>query len=146
MKLLLDTHTLLWFLRDDSNLSAPAKALILDPANRKFVSVASCWEIAIKAGLGKLRLAEPSAALLGRELPRNRFDPLPIELRHATAVEMLPPHHRDPFGRLLAAQALAEDMPLVSIGPSFFLFKFGKVLSEPLRRVVMQLYAAAGFA
>lgn len=115
MKLLLDTHALLWFLRDDQNLSDSAKKVILDPANHKFVSVASCWEIAIKAARNKLGLTEPSSVLLGRELPRNHFDLLAIELRHATHVESLTEHHKDPFDRLLAAQSLLEDMPMVSI-------------------------------
>lgn len=115
MNLLLDTHTLLWFLRDDSSLSAAAKALIVDPTNHKFVSVASCWEIAIKAARKKLSLAEPSGVLLGRELPQNGFDLLHIELRHATHVELLPEHHKDPFDRLLAAQSLLEGMPIVSV-------------------------------
>ena len=115
MILLLDTHTLLWFLRDDPSLSATARALILNPANRKFVSVASCWEIAIKAGQKRLGLTEPCQALLSRELPRNRFDLLQIRLDHATFVETLPAHHKDPFDRLLVAQSLIEGMPLVSI-------------------------------
>ncbi len=115
MNLLLDTHTLLWFLRDDPNLSPAAKALILDPVNHKFVSVASIWEIAIKATRNKLGLTEPSGVLLGRELPRNGFDVLHIELRHATHVELLPEYHKDPFDRLLAAQSLLEGIPLVSV-------------------------------
>jgi PIN domain nuclease of toxin-antitoxin system len=115
VKLLLDTHTLLWFLRDDPNLSPVAKKIIQDPANHKFVSVASCWEIAIKAGLRRLGLTEPSGVLLSRELPRNGFDLLPIELRHATHVEMLPEHHRDPFDRMLVAQSLLDMIPLVSV-------------------------------
>lgn len=115
MNLLLDTHTLLWFLKDDPSLSAAAKSLIVDPGHRKFVSVASCWEIAIKATRGKLGLTEPCGVLLGRELPRNGFDLLTVELRHATHVEMLPEHHKDPFDRLLASQSLLEGMPLVSI-------------------------------
>ena len=114
MILLLDTHTLLWFLRDDSNLSGPAKELILDPANRKLVSIASCWEIAIKASLKKLGLTEPSYTLLARELPRNGFGLLDIRLSHATHVETLPMHHKDPFDRLLAAQAIVEDIPIIS--------------------------------
>jgi len=112
--LLLDTHALLWFLKNDPQLSATAKTAIEDPANRKLVSIASCWEIAIKAGLGKLKLGEPATALLSRELPANSFDLLPITLAHATAVESLPAHHKDPFDRLLVAQALAESVSLVS--------------------------------
>jgi len=110
-------HALLWFLQDDPQLSQTAKASIEDPTNRKLVSIASFWEIAIKAGLRKLKLAEQSAVLLQRELPRNSFDLLPISLPHATAVETLPPPHKDPFDRLLVAQALAEGTPIVSHDP-----------------------------
>lgn len=119
MKLLLDTHTLLWFLRDDPSLSTTAKAMIVDAGNHKFVSVASCWEIAIKAGRKKLGLTEPSGDLLAREIPRNGFDLLSIELRHATHVELLPEHHKDPFDRLLAAQSILEQIPLISIDSQF---------------------------
>lgn len=86
MTLLLDTHTLLWFLKDDPLLSVAAKTLILDPVNHKFVSIATCWEIAIKAAIGKLTLTEPCGVLLSRELSRNGFDLLAIELRHARRI------------------------------------------------------------
>jgi len=112
--LLLDSHTVLWFFWADPNLSQTAKALIEDPNNRKFVSVASCWEIAIKASLGKLRLGEPSRTFLPREIARNNFELLPISIDHATTVEALDPHHKDPFDRLLIAQAILERVPLVS--------------------------------
>ncbi len=115
MNLLLDTHALLWFLNDDPLLSATAKALIEDPSNHKLVSVASCWEIAIKAGLGKLDLGEPASTFLPRELAHNHFDLLTIELRHATFVESLPSYHRDPFDRLLVAQAMIEGIPIVGV-------------------------------
>lgn len=114
MTVLLDTHALLWFLQNDPRLSQIAKSSIEDPVNRKLVSITSCWEIAIKAGLGKIKLAEPAATLLARELPLNNFDLLQIALSHATAVETLAPHHKDPFDRLLVAQSLAESAPLVS--------------------------------
>jgi len=110
----LDTHALLWFLDDDPPLVPTAKSLIEDPANRKHVSVATCWEIAIKAGLKKLNLGEPATTFLARELATNRFELLGIELAHATFVETLPPHHKDPFDRLLVAQALIDNLPLVS--------------------------------
>ncbi len=100
-------------------LSARAKALIEDPNNRKLVSIASCWEIAIKAGLGKLRLGEPSHSFLKREIARNNFDWLPISLDHVTAVEGLPLHHKDPFDRLLVAQAIVEGIPVVSSDVAF---------------------------
>jgi PIN domain nuclease of toxin-antitoxin system len=115
MTLLLDTHAFLWFCQDDPLLSAAAKTLIEDPANRKLVSLASCWEIAIKAGLGKLTLGEPSGTYIPAALSRTGFDLLPISLAHATAVESLPMHHRDPFGRLLVAQAMIEAIPIVSV-------------------------------
>lgn len=114
MKLLLDAHTLLWFLNADSLLSAKAQRLIEDPSNHKVVSIATCWEIAIKVGLGKLDLGEPATTFLPRELTTNCFDLLQIELRHVTHVESLPLHHRDPFDRLLVAQALLERIALVS--------------------------------
>jgi PIN domain nuclease of toxin-antitoxin system len=120
--LLLDTHTLLWFLRDDPLLSATAKAAIEAPANRKLVSVASCWEISIKAGLGKLKLGEPAAVLLAREIPRNNFDLLDIKLEHATAVEALPLHHKDPFDRLLIVQSKIEGVPVVGADAVFDLY------------------------
>lgn len=114
MTLLLDTHTFLWFCQDDPSLSATAKALIEAPGNRKLVSVASCWEIAIKVGLGKLTLGEPSGTYIPNALSRTGFDLLAISLTHATIVESLPRHHKDPFDRLLICQAQAEGVPIVS--------------------------------
>ena len=117
--LLLDTHALLWFLQGNPKLGAIAKAMIEDPNSRVLVSVVSCWEIAIKAGQGKMNLTEPSRTLLERELPANNLELLPISLEHATAVEGLPPHHKDPFDRLLIAQAIVEGLPIVSVDVAF---------------------------
>jgi PIN domain nuclease of toxin-antitoxin system len=117
--LLLDTQALLWFLGDDPRLPASANALIQDPANQKLVSVATCWEIAIKVGLKKLNLGEPATTFLPRELASNRFDLLPVELNHATFVESLPAHHKDPFDRILIAQALVEKLAIVGNDPVF---------------------------
>lgn len=119
MRLLLDTHTLLWFLWNDARASSSAIILIKDPANHIQVSIASCWEIAIKAGTGKLQLGESSQSFLARELAANNLDLLPITLAHATAVESLPHHHGDPFDRLLIAQALLENVPLVGADLAF---------------------------
>jgi PIN domain nuclease of toxin-antitoxin system len=113
--LLLDTHTFLWFCQDDPLLSAKAKTMIEDAGNRKLLSVGSCWEIAIKAGLGKLKLGEPSATYIPAALSRTGIELLPISLAHATAMESLPFHHRDPFDRLLAVQAALEAIPIVSV-------------------------------
>jgi PIN domain nuclease of toxin-antitoxin system len=97
VNLLLDAHALLWFLDDDPLLSGTAKKLIEDASNHKFISIATCWEIAIKVGLKKLDLGEPATTFLPRELATNHFDILEIQLRHATFVEALPPHHKDPL-------------------------------------------------
>lgn len=112
--LLLDTHALLWFVWDDPQLSSTDRAQIETATHRKLISIASCWEIAIKAGLGKLDLGEPSRSFLTREIAVNNFELLPISLEHAAGVEALPLHHRDPFDRLLIAQAIADKLPVVS--------------------------------
>jgi PIN domain nuclease of toxin-antitoxin system len=114
VNLLLDAHALLWFLNDDPQLGPNAKALIEDPANRKLVSIATCWEIAIKVGLGRLDLGESATTFLPRQLSMNKFGLFGIELSHATFIETFPMHHRDPFDRLLIAQSLLETIPVVS--------------------------------
>lgn len=119
MTLLLDSHTFLWFCQDDPSLSASAKILIEDAGNRKLVGVASCWEIAIKAGLGKLTLGEPSGTYIPNALSRTGFDLLAISFAHATPVESLPQHHKDPFDRLLICQARIEGIPIVSADNHF---------------------------
>jgi len=117
--ILLDTHAFLWFVWDDPQLSVTARAAIKDPANRKLVSVASCWEIAIKAGNGKVTLGASADVFVPRELTRNGFQLLEITLAHATAVETLPQHHKDPFDRLLIVQARIEGLPIVSVDAAF---------------------------
>ncbi len=117
--LLLDTHTLIWFLQGDPRLSDAGRLLIEDPANRKLVSIASCWEVAIKVGLGKLNLGVPTRPYLEQSIDRNHFELLAITLEHATMVEGLPLHHKDPFDRLLIAQAIVEDIPIVSVDLAF---------------------------
>lgn len=114
MTSLLDSHAFLWFCQDDPALSTAAKALIETPAYRKLLSIASCWEIAIKVGLGKLKLGEPSATYIPAALARTGFELLPISVGHATGVEGLPLHHRDPFDRLLVSQAVIENIPIIS--------------------------------
>jgi PIN domain nuclease of toxin-antitoxin system len=119
MRLLLDTHSFLWFIMGDSKLSAIARAAIEDPANEKLVSAASLWEIAIKASLGKLTLAEPFGVIIPRELRRNGFAILPIGVAHANRISTMPFHHRDPFDRLLVAQAQQDSLALVGLDPQF---------------------------
>jgi PIN domain nuclease of toxin-antitoxin system len=117
--LLLDTHTMLWFFWDDPLLSPTAKTLIENPQNRKLVSIASCWETAIKAGLKKLQLDSSSRSFLAREIAGNNFELPPVTFDHSTMVENLVRHHKDPFDRLLVAQAILENIPLVSSDPVF---------------------------
>ena len=119
MKLLLDTHIFLWFIIGSPNLSTPARELIEDVANEKFVSAASLWEIAIKSSLGKLSLSAPFAELIPQQLSLNGFELLHIEIDHAAIVATLPFHHRDPFDRLLIAQSMVEKMPIVSVDAMF---------------------------
>jgi PIN domain nuclease of toxin-antitoxin system len=119
MRLLLDTHTLLWWVEDARQLSPQARAHLADSQNDCFVSLVSPWEMAIKACNGNLKLAVPIRLYFEQHLPANDFHLLPITLDHVTKVETLPRHHRDPFDRLLIAQALHEGLSLVSIDPAF---------------------------
>lgn len=114
MKLLLDTHAFLWWIRDDDSLGRRARKAITDERNQCFLSMASCWEMAIKKGLGKLDIPEPVDGFVAEQVAANRFSILPIELRHVAHVSRLAFHHRDPFDRLLAAQATEEGMSIAS--------------------------------
>ena len=114
MRLLLDTHGFLWFLANNSSLSQPALHAISDPQNDVFVSTAAAWEIAIKASSGKLTLARPFAATFPQQLVQNNIDLLPIEIAHLAGLFTLPSIHRDPFDRLIVAQAVVERMTLVT--------------------------------
>jgi PIN domain nuclease of toxin-antitoxin system len=118
VNLLLDTHTLLWFALGDAKLSGVADALIRDPANTKFVSPASYWEIAIKMSTGKYTLQVPHATFFQGAIANNGFRVLQIEPRHTERIIGLPRHHNDPFDRLLVAQALADGLALVSVDPA----------------------------
>lgn len=122
MRLLLDTHTLLWFTLGDPLLSSTALALINDPGNDKLVSPASYWEIAIKVSIGKLALHSSYEDFIDRGISQNGFDILPIEPRHTGRVAVLPFHHKDPFDRLLIAQALTDDIALVGADAIFDLY------------------------
>ena len=119
MRLLLDTHTFLWFVLNDPQLSAGAQSLINDPANDILISPASYWEIAIKVGLGKLNLHAPYDDFMRRGIDGNDFEILPIEPRHTSLLTTLPLHHRDPFDRLLIAQASIEAIPIVGMDAAF---------------------------
>jgi PIN domain nuclease of toxin-antitoxin system len=118
MNALLDTHTFLWAIAEQQKLSRRAQQ-IYTGANDLWFSVASVWEILIKAGLGKLLLPRPTGPYLVKELTKNRIEVLPIKLDHVLRIERLPLHHRDPFDRILVAQSLEEKLPLVTADPVF---------------------------
>jgi PIN domain nuclease of toxin-antitoxin system len=114
---LLDTHTFLWWVTDSPRLSRRARRVIGE--SPCLLSVASCWEMAIKAGLGRLDTPRPLQRFLQQQIEVNGFELLPIALEHAAAVRELPFHHRDPFDRLIAAQAREEEMALVTVDTVF---------------------------
>lgn len=113
---MLDTHAFLWWISDDANLTATAREAITC-ADTVIFSVASAWEIAIKAGLGRIDVPKNLRQFLAEQVRRNGFEILPIRLEHATHTTRLESHHRDPFDRLLIAQASVERATLVSCDP-----------------------------
>ena len=112
--MLLDTHALLWFALDDTGLSARAKSAMMDRNNDLLVSPATLWEVAIKVSLGKYELEEEFTPFFSRVLTGYNMTLLPVTVEHAATVTRLPFHHRDPFDRLLVAQAICEGIPIVS--------------------------------
>lgn len=116
---LLDTHAFLWLATDDPRLGEGARRAVLDPAAALYLSVASVWELAIKRSLGRLILKVPLSELVRSQCGTLATGLLPVEFEHAVAVAELEFHHRDPFDRLLVAQATLEDLVLVSRDPVF---------------------------
>ena len=119
MNLLLDTHSFLWFIMGSPRLSGKARALIEDDAHDKRLSTASLWEMAIKLSLGRLTLAKPFGVLIPQQLRVSGIEILNIEIDHLAALTTLPLHHRDPLDRLIIAQAIVEQCPIVSVDPAF---------------------------
>ena len=114
MKVLLDTHALLWLIADDDRLSENARQIFLNSENRLFFSAASLWELCIKKSLGKISLKNGWFQTIQEEMEINTIQWLPIELTHCAEVAEMPFHHRDPFDRMLIAQATVEGMQLLS--------------------------------
>jgi PIN domain nuclease of toxin-antitoxin system len=123
MRLLLDTHTFLWFIEADPHLSTQAATVIGDPENERLLSAASIWEIAIKVRIGKLGMQVPGPldTILAQQIAANQVNTLPVEYNHAVAVYAMPfarcsngTDHKDPFDRLIVSQALTENITLVS--------------------------------
>jgi PIN domain nuclease of toxin-antitoxin system len=119
MRLLLDTHTFIWFVTDEPKLSAIAKAAIENEANEKWLSIASVWEMAIKSNLGKLKFPLPVCAFVEQQMTLNSMELLTLNMAHLEIIESLPLHHRDPFDRLLIAQSMTEDFLLVGTDEVF---------------------------
>jgi len=110
----LDTNAFLWWVTDGQELSPRARRLIADGRNDVFFSAVSAWEIVVKAALGRVTLPKDAERYIPEQLERNAFDVLPVQVHHALRVASLPPLHRDPFDRLLVAQALTEGLSIVS--------------------------------
>jgi PIN domain nuclease of toxin-antitoxin system len=126
MRYLLDTHAFLWMAEDDARLHANVRALVADLDNEILLSVASVWEMAIKSSLGKLILGTTLERLVAGGLDRG-IRLLEVACAHAYVVEHLPFHHRDPFDRLLVAQASHDGLQLVSRDPSFDAYSVTRV-------------------
>jgi PIN domain nuclease of toxin-antitoxin system len=119
MKVLLDTHVFLWLMSGDSRLSQKARLAFLETKNNLYLSAASFWEIGIKTSLGKLSLKKGWLKVFEEQMKANTIQWLPIERSHCDQVSKLPFHHRDPFDRMLIAQARVEGLALVSSDPRF---------------------------
>jgi len=126
-KFLLDTHTFIWWVEDSPRLSSKAKNLIADIRNECYLSLVSSWEMAIKSSLGKLQFTLSVADYIPQHMAENDFKQLPISFRHVSKVENLPLHHRDPFDRLLAVQAMTEKMTIISVDPAFDLYDVERI-------------------
>jgi PIN domain nuclease of toxin-antitoxin system len=119
MKLLLDTHSFLWFISGSDRISVTARGLIEDSSNQPLLSIASLWEMAIKVSLGRLKLARSFEELIPEQMSLNGIEVLDIQIKHVAEVAQLPFHHRDPFDRLLIAQAKVEGTPIVGADEKF---------------------------
>jgi PIN domain nuclease of toxin-antitoxin system len=122
VNILLDTQAFLWWAVNSDRLTPSAAAAIANPASRVHLSVASAWEIAIKASAGRLELASPAETYLPDLLERLGFEALAIDLAHALRAGSLPRHHADPFDRMIIAQGQLEDMPIVTADPLIGLY------------------------
>ncbi len=121
MRLLIDTHILIWFLEGNKLLSKSRRRLVANPQNDIFVSIASLWEMAIKISVGKLTLAKPLADVI-KQIVIEDFEILPITPEHSLQVSTLPFHHRDPFDRIIIAQSQTENFAIVTDDNDFKIY------------------------
>jgi len=119
MNVLVDTHVWIWSLADPNRLSPECRRLLSSSRNVIYLSAASAWELAFKAALGKIELPEPVETYVPTRMARQGITALPITHTHALTVSTLPPHHRDPFDRLLIAQAIVERLPILTADAAF---------------------------
>ena len=119
MRLLLDTHTFIWWANNDPSLSPAVTVALGDRNNEIFLSAVSTWEMAIKIALGKLTIAQPLRSFVLSQIALYQFQPLTITYDHTYQVESLPAHHNDPFDRLLIAQAVVEDLVILTRDEQF---------------------------
>jgi PIN domain nuclease of toxin-antitoxin system len=119
VRALLDTHTFIWFAEGSASLSAVAAEFIGDGENDLLLSVASLWEMAIKVNLGRLRFDAPFDEWITEHLQRLAIDVAQITVPHLAVIATLPLHHRDPFDRMIAAQGIADGLPIVSVDKAF---------------------------
>ena len=119
MRILLDTHAFLWFCGGDQRLTQKARETIENSSNQSLISIASLWEMTIKISLGKLKITQSIDNFFQDQIENNGFDLMPIEFLHLNILVNLPFNHRDPFDRLLIAQAISEKIPIISSDKAF---------------------------
>ncbi len=127
MNYLLDTHSFLWFIAGNAKLSDRTRLLIENTDTQLYLSIASLWELSIKISIGKLFLKEPFEKIIPAQLAQNSIDLLQISIEHTAALIELPFHHRDPFDRLMIAQAQVEQLPIISKDSAFSAYKIQQI-------------------
>ena len=127
MRLLLDTHSLIWFFSGHPKLSATARQLMEDTTQQKLISLASVWEMGIKQSKGKLTLFLPLEDYIKEKIKLEDFELLPIQLNHLGVISTLPFHHNDPFDRLLIAQVMTENIPILSRDSAFDNYQLNRI-------------------
>ena len=127
MKIILDTQVLIWWTNDVSNISNRVQSIIFDVNNELLVSLASIWEIQIKVSLGKLSLPRPLPDIIATQVSENQIKIMQIELSHIYTLDLLPLHHRDPFDRIIIAQAMNEKISIASIDKAFDAYSIERI-------------------
>ena len=127
MRLLLDTHTLLWAVENPGKLSVPALTALQDPANDRLLSAATIWELAIKLGQKKIQFSLPFRSWMEAAIADLKLSVLPISIECAERQSNLPAHHKDPFDRLLIAQSLVEAIPIVTVDTAFDAYSISRI-------------------